>query len=290
MFNYSEFTTRNIGFVTQEEQENIRGAKIFIPGVGGMGGTALECLARMGVENFIIADIDTFEVSNLNRQIFSNLDLMGLPKASSAKDQLLKINPNLKIKVLGAEWLINLNSILDQVDFVINGCDDVKATVLLMRAAREKNKTVIDAFASTLPSVYVVQATDPRPEETFSYPTRNLSADQITQEIQKEAAACEMIYVLTHSSTIKHVILNYAAEMITGKRKRMSLAPMVWMTGLLMSYEALKIILGKPCLADHRGVFLNPWSFTYERPLWGPFASIKRIFVGYFLQRLAKSV
>ena len=290
MFSYSEFINRNIGFVTQDEQNKIREAKIFIPGIGGMGGTALECLARTGVENFIIADIDTFEVSNLNRQIFSNLDLMGLPKALSAKDQLLKINPNLKIEVLGAEWLTNLNSILDQVDFVINGCDDVKATVLLMRAAGEKNKIVIDAFASTLPSVYVVQGQDPRPEKTFSYPTIKLSADQITLAVQKEVVACEMIYVLTHSSTIKHVILNYAGELITGKRKRMSLAPMVWMTGLLMSYEALKIILGKPHLADYKGVFLNPWSFTFERPLWGPFASIKRIFVRHFLKRLAKSV
>ncbi len=290
MFSYSEFINRNIGFVTTEEQEKIRRAKIFIPGVGGMGGTALECLARMGVENFIIADIDTFEVSNLNRQIFSNLDLIGSQKAQAAKDQLLKINPNIKIEVMSGEWLEKINSVLEKVDFVINGCDDVKATVLLMRAAKLKGKTVIDAFASTLPSAYVVNAKDPRPENTFSYPTRGLSADQITPEIQKESAACEMVYVLTHSSTIKHVILNYAAEMITGKRKRMSLAPMVWMTGLLMSYEALKLILEKPTLASYKGVFLNPWSFKYEHPLWGPFATVKRVFVRYFLNRLAKSV
>ncbi len=289
MFNYSEFTARNIGFVTSEEQEKIRQARIFIPGVGGMGGTALECLARAGIENFIIADIDTFEVSNLNRQIFSNLDLIGAPKAKSAKEQLLKINPQIQIEVLGSEWLKNLDPILDKVDFVINGCDDVKATVLLMRAAQTKNKSVIDAFASTLPSVYVVRPQDPRPEKLFSYPTQGLTRDQITPEIQKESAACEMVYVLTHSSTIKHVILSYAGEMISGKRKRMSLAPMVWMTGLLMSYEALKLILEKPTLATHKGVFLNPWTFRYEMPLWGPFAFVKGFFVRFFLKKLASS-
>ncbi len=289
-FKYSEFTTRNLGFVTPEEQEKIRKAKIFIPGVGGMGGTALECLARMGIENFIIADLDTFEVSNLNRQIFSNLDVIGSSKAQAAKDQLLKINPNMQVEIWGKDWLENIDAILDQVDLVINGCDDVKATVLLMRAAKVKNKTVIDAFASTLPSVYVVRPEDPRPEKTFSYPSLELEPEQITEEIQKQCSACEMEYVLTHSSTIKHVILTYAAEMISGKRKRMSLAPMVWMTGLLMSYEALKLILGKPTFASYRGIFLNPWSFRYEKPLWGPFATIKKVLVRFFLKRLAKSI
>ena len=60
MFNYQEFTGRNIGFVSPEDQQKISQAKIFIPGVGGMGGSALESLVRLGVQNFIIADFDKF--------------------------------------------------------------------------------------------------------------------------------------------------------------------------------------------------------------------------------------
>ena len=62
-FAYAEMTTRNRGFVTGAEQDRLRGATVFIPGVGGMGGAAFMALVRAGVGRFIIADIDVFEVN-----------------------------------------------------------------------------------------------------------------------------------------------------------------------------------------------------------------------------------
>lgn len=286
MFSYSEMVTRNLGFVSEEEQQSLQKSCIFIPGVGGMGGTALECLARTGIGHFIIADIDVFEVSNLNRQIFSSCEVVGQQKALVAKETLLKINPQIQVEIFSADWQVHLEEILNRCDLVINGCDDVKATVHLMRKAREKNKTVIDAFASTLPSVYVVKPADPRPEEFLGFPTVGLDLSMITPEIQKQCSALETEYVLTHSSTVNHVILQYAAEMVSGKRKRISMAPMVWMTGLLMSYEAIKILLNKSKSAQFRGVFLNPWTMKYEKPICGPWAWIKRKLVRAFLKNL----
>ncbi len=151
MFSYEDFVTRNLGFITEEEQTKLRDSAIFIPGVGGMGGAALACLARCGVGKFIIADIDTFEVSNFNRQIFSNLDTVGESKAEVSRQALLKINPELQLEVLGAEWPDRLADILPKVDLVINGCDDVRATLLLMRTTRELSKTGIESFSSTFP-------------------------------------------------------------------------------------------------------------------------------------------
>lgn len=66
-FDYAAFTTRNIGFVSETEQRLIKSAKVFICGTGGMGGAALMALARAGLGHVIIADLDAFEVSNLNR-------------------------------------------------------------------------------------------------------------------------------------------------------------------------------------------------------------------------------
>lgn len=286
-FSYQEFATRNLGFVTEDEQARLRKARLFIPGTGGMGGTALACLARAGVEHFILSDPDTFEVSNLNRQIFSSVDRIGQGKAAAAKESLLQINPGIQSELWGLDWTARLDEILPRVDLVLNGCDDAAATVQLMRKAKEHGKTVIDAFASTLPNVYVVRPESPRPEETFGYPTVGLDPAQFTPEILKACAAREMEYVLVHSSTLKHVVLSYAAEMLSGKRKRISQAPMVWGTGILMSYEALKVILGKPTLCDHRGVFMNPWSFRFERPVFAPWAAVKGWLVRRFMSRLA---
>jgi molybdopterin/thiamine biosynthesis adenylyltransferase len=286
MFSYSEFTTRNIGFVTSEEQEKLKKAKVFIAGVGGMGGAALACLARTGVENFIIADLDSFETSNLNRQIFANASSLGQDKAEASKEALLAINPNMQIEIYGKEWSESLEKILPQVDVVINGCDDTKATVQLMRMADKLNKTVIDAFASTLPNIYVVKPGDPRPEKTFSYPCYGKDLQQVKQEEWDQCMEKEVEYVLTHSSTAKHVVLEIAAEMVSGQRSRISFAPMVWTTGCLMAYEATKLIFGQKTKADYRGVFFNPYSYKVEKPYGFLLASIRKIIVRQFLKSL----
>ena len=83
-FSYSEFTTRNIGFVTEVEQARLRAATVFICGTGGMGGAAVQSLIRAGVGHLILADIDAYEVSNLNRQVFCTLDSVDHHKAESA--------------------------------------------------------------------------------------------------------------------------------------------------------------------------------------------------------------
>ena len=83
LFDYKEFTNRNIGFVTEEEQDIIKSTQVFVCGVGGMGGACANSLIRMGVSNIAIADIDKFEVSNLNRQLFANLDTVNKSKVSS---------------------------------------------------------------------------------------------------------------------------------------------------------------------------------------------------------------
>ena len=76
-FSYKEFTTRNIGFVTESEQASLKSSKIFVAGTGGMGGAAIACLARMGVGEFIFADLDEFEVTpNL---LLSQSSTMRLP-------------------------------------------------------------------------------------------------------------------------------------------------------------------------------------------------------------------
>ncbi|MCH2534796.1 MAG: ThiF family adenylyltransferase [Bdellovibrionales bacterium] len=289
MFDYDSFTSRNIGFITPDEQLSLKKAKVFIPGVGGMGGVAITCLARAGVENFTIADFDEFEVSNLNRQAFATLNSLGKDKAKTTSENLKLINPNIQVQIKGKEWVEELDHILPNINFVINGCDDTLATIQLMRAAKKYNITVIDAFASTLPNVYVVKPGDPRPEKTFNFPSQNKDIQNINSDDVQLCAQKEVEYVLTHSNTAKHVVLEVAAEMVTGERSRISFSPMVWMTGCLMAYEAVKVILKKPNqLADYRGVFINPWTFKVERPHCFIVGKIKSYFVRRFINGLLK--
>ena len=71
-FNYEEAFIRNIGLVTPEEQQIIKSKIIAIPGMGGVGGAHLIALARQGFQNFKIADLDKYELKNMNRQYGAN--------------------------------------------------------------------------------------------------------------------------------------------------------------------------------------------------------------------------
>ena len=265
-FNYVEFTTRNIGFVTQVEQERLRQSKVFVCGTGGMGGAALMALARAGVGHFIIADLDGFEVSNINRQVFAFTDNVGRHKAEASADIIARINPEAKVEVLKKDWPMAIDRIVKDVQVIINGTDDLVASLQLYRAARSAGLPVIDAYASPLPSVYVTRPGDPMPEERLGYPTIGKVVSAITPADRSAAFQAEAIHVLVHSSSRHHIDLDLAGEVAAGKRSRMSFAPMVITTGMLMTYETVALFLGKRTGTDCRGWFFNPYRPAVERP------------------------
>ncbi|CAK7261512.1 MULTISPECIES: ThiF family adenylyltransferase [unclassified Shinella] len=286
-FSYETFTTRNIGFVSAAEQRRLQGATVFICGTGGMGGAAIQALARAGIGRLVLADIDRFEVSNLNRQVFCFTDTVGQPKAEATRDLCLKINPALAITVFGPDWTEHAEEIVSGADVVINGTDDLGASLLLYRTARRHEKTVIDAYAAPLPSVYVTRPADPMPEERLGYPTTGTAWNALTPDQRAQAFLREAEHVMVHSSSRHHVDLKLAGEVVAGTRSRMSFAPMVISTGMLMAYEAINAVLGRKHGADCRGWFFNPYAGRVERPRSALIAVLLRPLVRRFLNRLA---
>ena len=144
-FSYAEMTTRNAGFLTTAEQAALREAPIFVAGVGGMGGAAVQALVRAGAERLVLADFDRFDVSNLNRQVFSGLSTVGREKVEATVERLADINPALRLTTYGREWTDALDTILTECRIVVNGMDDLAAGLHLYRRARALGATVIDA-------------------------------------------------------------------------------------------------------------------------------------------------
>lgn len=288
-FSYDEFTQRNLGFISASQQEVLRRSRVLICGVGGMGGACLQALVRAGVGGFTLADFDTFEISNLNRQVFASLDTVGLGKIKATVQQILRINPQLQIDTLGAEWPDRLDELLDRHSIVVNGMDDVAAGIALYRKAREKGATVIDAYTSPLPSVAAVRPDDPRPEERLSYPSVGLDWRALTGEQIQACIGAEIEYVLVNSNAARHVDLEIARQLLAGTRKRMSFAPMVILTGNLMAFEAIKILLDRKPVADARGYFFNPWTMRVETPRSALTRWAVRALVRRFLARLNRA-
>lgn len=283
-FSYAEFTTRNLGFVSEREQLRLRHAHVYVCGTGGMGGACVEALIRAGVGRLTLADIDRFEISNLNRQIAADLESLGEDKAGATAARCRRINPEAVIDVRGREWPESIAATLADCDVVVNGTDDLGASLLLYRTAREFGKPVVDAYASPLPSVYVTRAGQPMPEERLGYPTIGVAWNAVDNAHRQAALMAEITYVLMHSTSRRYVDHALSAQMAAGQRSRMSFAPMVITAGMLMAFEAVGLILERPSSTDHRGWFLNPYTARAERPRPAWLAAAMKPFVQRFLR------
>jgi molybdopterin/thiamine biosynthesis adenylyltransferase len=123
-FNYEEAFSRNLGWVTKSEQMTIKESRIAIIGMGGVGGHHLHALARIGFQNFKIADLDTFEVQNFNRQFGATLSSIGEEKVDTLKRIVLDINPEANIEVYPSGiQLENMDTFLSDVDVICDGLD-----------------------------------------------------------------------------------------------------------------------------------------------------------------------
>jgi sulfur carrier protein ThiS adenylyltransferase len=84
----------------EQIKQQLSSATVGICGAGGLGSNCAVALARVGVGNLIIADFDIIVESNLNRQYFF-YDQIGMKKVDALKENLLRINPNIKIVTIG---------------------------------------------------------------------------------------------------------------------------------------------------------------------------------------------
>lgn len=291
-FSYPEMVKRNFGFVNDEEQKRLKETPVFICGVGGMGGACLLSLIRAGLENVGIADIDTFEVSNLNRQVFATMKTIDVDKAEASILQIKDINPEAKVFNYGPKWLDQLDEILQKHKIVVNGTDDILSSVILYRKAREHGAVVIDAYTSPLPSVYVTSPNRQTPEERLNFETKGVPTSELktrfTKDVENQCKFQEITHVLTHSSSIQNIDLQAAVEMVAGKRSRMSLSMMVITTGNLMAYQVFAALLDKKGLTDEKGYFFDAIKGKCERPLPEPLASLKMFIVKRYLKGLLK--
>jgi molybdopterin-synthase adenylyltransferase len=123
-FNYNEAFSRNIGWLTEAEQQLMRATRVAIAGLGGVGGTHLLTLTRLGVGGFNIADFDTFDIANFNRQAGAMTSTVGGKKTTVLSAMARDINPELRLDVFDAGVSEqNVELFLRDVDLYVDGLD-----------------------------------------------------------------------------------------------------------------------------------------------------------------------
>jgi len=123
-FTYESAFSRNIGWLSTAEQQALRGKRIAIAGLGGVGGAHLLTLTRLGIGAFHIADFDTFDFPNFNRQAGAMVSTVGRTKTAVLSAMARDINPGLQITVFekGVDS-DNVDAFLDKVDLYVDGLD-----------------------------------------------------------------------------------------------------------------------------------------------------------------------
>jgi molybdopterin/thiamine biosynthesis adenylyltransferase len=147
-FDYNAAFSRNLGWVTAQEQHKLRRARLAIAGLGGGGGAHLQTLSRLGIANFNIADFDRFEVHNFNRQAGATVSTLGQPKAEVLARMGRDINPESDIRVFGEGVTPqNVGEFLRDVDLYVDGIDffAMDARRMVFAACRERGIPVVTA-------------------------------------------------------------------------------------------------------------------------------------------------
>lgn len=123
-FDYQQAFARNIGWVTPSEQQVLRGKRVAIAGMGGVGGNHLLTLARLGVAHFRIADFDRFDLANFNRQVGATMSTLDQPKAEVMARMARDINPQAEVEIFGGGIdESNLRAFLSGCDLYVDSLD-----------------------------------------------------------------------------------------------------------------------------------------------------------------------
>lgn len=140
---------RNLGLISDEEQKRLQQSTVAVAGVGGDGGLVAEGLARLGVGSLVLADPETFEKENLNRQNGSSIYTIGRNKAEVLAEIIQGINPDAEVRTYtkgvtpenAADFLDKVDLLVDETEFTMP-----YLAVLLGRQARTRRLVMLTGF------------------------------------------------------------------------------------------------------------------------------------------------
>lgn len=286
MFNYDDAFSRNLGWVTDAEQQVLRGARVAIGGLGGVGGVHLLTLTRMGIGRFSIADFDVFDIVNFNRQVGATVDTLHRPKIDVLAEMAREINPEMELRLFPEGVQVdNLEAFLDDVDVYVDGLDffAFSARKMTFSACERLGIPVVTAAPLGLGTALLVFGPGGMPyEEYFGFE----GCDELEMAIR-------FLVGLSPAMLQRGYVADMDRVNLAERRGPSSMAACQMCAGVA-AVETLKLLLGRG------GVKLAPWGSQFDayrgcyertwRP-WGhrnPLQRLMRILVRRQLVNAAK--
>ncbi len=129
----------------REAMEKLKNAHVAVFGLGGVGGYAVEALARSGVGALTLVDHDKISLSNINRQILATQQTVGMEKAEAAAQRVLSINPACRVTALCQFYGPDTRQLFDftKYDYVVDAIDTVTGKLALVEACKEAGTPIL---------------------------------------------------------------------------------------------------------------------------------------------------
>lgn len=280
-YDYFEAFNRNLGFISAEEQKHLRNSSIAIAGLGGTGGAQVHALSRMGIGRFHLADPDTFELANFNRQIGATVPNLDRSKAEVARETVLSINPEAEVEVFPEGITVeNIDSFLQDVDIVVDSLDFYcfDERFLLYGRAREKGIWVLTA--PPLGFGFTLLMFDPRGmsfEDYFGFHARMSERDRIVALI---AGIMPKPYILRYLDR---------KQPDTAKRRLPSVGAAPFMIAGIIATEVIGLLIGKgqrmaaPTVYQFDALLRQFRRRTYFWGMRGPLQRVRRLILNRML-------
>lgn len=146
----TEQFTRTAWLLGKDGIDRLHRCHVAVFGLGGVGGTAAEALARAGVGTLSLIDHDTVDITNLNRQAFAVHSTVGLPKTEAAARRLRDINPDLALRLYPLFWSEETAAQIDWngVDYIADAIDTVSGKLLLAQTAQRLGIPLISSMGT----------------------------------------------------------------------------------------------------------------------------------------------
>lgn len=247
---YAELFERNLGVFSWEEQERIRNARVVIVGCGGIGGVVASALARSGFGHFVLVEYDTYQPSNMNRQVTCFSDTLGVNKAISVRDAIIKINPAAEITVYEKELKADeMDEMIELGDVLMPAADDWALSIAMLGRAKELGKPAVMSYpVGALGRVCTFLPSSPYAAECLVMPYRFCFSD-LKAFMDNPDHRRILYYYQSEGGWTQEWFDGWCA----GNLPHAQLCTIVWITGSLAALEILKLVSGKwkPVVAPH---------------------------------------
>ena len=134
----------------QAGMEKLRNARVAVFGLGGVGGSVVEALARAGVGTLELVDHDTVSLTNLNRQLLATHSTLGLDKTEAARRRVADIDPTIRVIPRTCFYTPDTAGEFDfsQYTWVVDAIDTVTGKLALIKAAQEAGVPILSCMGT----------------------------------------------------------------------------------------------------------------------------------------------